>query len=392
MEEYVGRVITGKEFNTLFPQLIEGEKLIRLMDDNYDHNDNNNYNDNNEDIEIQKGLVVIRESSDEWITFLNTGKLYLWMNHNYMSPRYCKKVMIPDDCEVLVGRDKFMSTKIIEYETLKVSELSIFNNEDYCMEMIWQNYFLIRYIPSPSEKVQLEAVKLDGMVIEYILRSSVKVSKKVLLAAVRQNGTAIYHIMKSEHLINFMKDIEELQLEAVNQNGFSIKYIKNPSKKIQLAAINKNCFAIQFVSNADQEVQLAAVKQDGCTIKFIKNPSNDIQLAAVKQNGDAIEYIIKSELNSTVSPEVKLEAVRQNGIAIRFMCDLDSYLDLDLDLNLEIQLSAVRRNGNAIYWIRDPCEEVQLEAVRQNAESIEYIIESVKTVSEEVLLTAIGCV
>jgi hypothetical protein len=42
---------------------------------------------------------------------------------------------------------------------------------------------------------------------------------------------------------------------------------------------------------SSEQVQLAAVQQDGWAIEHIKNPSERVQMAAVQQNGDAIYYI-----------------------------------------------------------------------------------------------------
>jgi hypothetical protein len=40
-----------------------------------------------------------------------------------------------------------------------------------------------------------------------------------------------------------------------------------------------------------EQVQLAAVQKDGFAIESIKNPSEQVQLAAVRQNPRAIRYI-----------------------------------------------------------------------------------------------------
>jgi hypothetical protein len=58
------------------------------------------------------------------------------------------------------------------------------------------------------------------------------------------------------------------------------------------------------------------------------------QLEAVKQDGYAIQYI------KNPSEQVQLEAIKQNGYAIQFI-------------------------KNPIYYIKNPSEQVQLEAVKQ---------------------------
>jgi len=84
---------------------------------------------------------------------------------------------------------------------------------------------------------------------------------------------------------------EAVQIAAVKEYGFDIKYIKNPSEAMQLAAVKEYGFAIQFIKNPSEAVQMAAVQQTGCAIYYIKNPSEAMQLAAVQEDGFAIHYI-----------------------------------------------------------------------------------------------------
>ncbi len=43
---------------------------------------------------------------------------------------------------------------------------------------------------------------------------------------------------------------EEIQFEAVKQDGFTIRYIHNPSEQVQIAALEQNKYAIQFFKKA----------------------------------------------------------------------------------------------------------------------------------------------
>ena len=51
-------------------------------------------------------------------------------------------------------------------------------------------------------------------------------------------------------------------LEAVKQDGLTIEYIVNPSKEVQLAAVKQDGDAIKFIDNPDKEVQLEAIKNN----------------------------------------------------------------------------------------------------------------------------------
>jgi hypothetical protein len=108
---------------------------------------------------------------------------------------------------------------------------------------------------------------------------------------------------------------KDLQLEAVKQDGLSIQYIKNPSKAVQLEAVKENGDAIDFIKNPIEEVQLEAVKQKGYAIEFISNPSEEVQLEAFKKNSRSIQYI------SNPSKVVLKEAVKKYGHTIvQFLC------------------------------------------------------------------------
>jgi hypothetical protein len=90
-------------------------------------------------------------------------------------------------------------------------------------------------------------------------------------------------------------------------------------------------------------------------------------MLAVKHDGYAIKFI------KDPSEEMKLEAVRRNGRSIEFIKDPSE----------RVQLEAVRKNGSAIEFIKDPSEKVQLEAVRQDGCAIEYINDPSDTVQLE---------
>lgn len=82
---------------------------------------------------------------------------------------------------------------------------------------------------------------------------------------------------------------------------------------------------------------------------LLRYASGALQLAAVRQNGHAIRYI------RNPSEAVQLAAVRKNGHAIDYISNPSE----------AVKLAAVRQNGHAIKYIKSPSEEVQL-AARQN--------------------------
>ena len=90
----------------------------------------------------------------------------------------------------------------------------------------------------------------------------------------------------------FTKEQEErFRLETVRRDGFSIRYLDNPSEEVQLEAVKQEAYAIEYIKNPSEQVQSEAVRENGYSIYCIDNPSEQVQLEAVRQNGSAIRYI-----------------------------------------------------------------------------------------------------
>ncbi len=70
---------------------------------------------------------------------------------------------------------------------------------------------------------------------------------------------------------------ETPQVRAVKENGYSIRYINNPSEYIKELAVKQNGCAIKHIDNPSEKIQELAVKQNGCAIQYINNPSEKIR-------------------------------------------------------------------------------------------------------------------
>jgi hypothetical protein len=44
----------------------------------------------------------------------------------------------------------------------------------------------------------------------------------------------------------------------VQENGYAIRFIQNPSEAVQLAAVQENGYAIRFIQNPSEAVKRAA--------------------------------------------------------------------------------------------------------------------------------------
>ena len=256
----------------------------------------------------------------------------------------------PDKIGMYCLNPKLYNDNIEKYRYLNLDKAT----ERVQIEAVKRNGLAIQYIKNPSELVQIEAVKQNGRAILYIENPS----ELVQIEAVKQDGWAIQDINNPSELV---------QIEAVKRNGLAIEFIKNPSERVQIEAVKRNGWAIEHIKNPSERVQIEAVKQNEYAIRVIKNPSELVQIEAVKQNEYAIRVI------NNPSELVQIEAVKRNGWAIEHIKNPSEL----------VQIEAVKQNGYAIQYIKNPSERVQIEAVKQNKLAIQYIKNPSKRVQIE---------
>lgn len=83
--------------------------------------------------------------------------------------------------------------------------------------------------------------------------------------------------------INSLSEKEKIKL--VKEDGWNIRFIKNPSEKLQLIAIKPASYNIQFIKNPTEKVQLLAVKKEDSAIKLIENPTEKVKQLYKKLTG-----------------------------------------------------------------------------------------------------------
>ena len=77
---------------------------------------------------------------------------------------------------------------------------------------------------------------------------------------------------KSPKLLNFAS--EAVQLAAVQQNGYAIQHIEDPSEAIQLAAVEQNAWLIGYIKSPSEMVKLVVMEQNRLTW-FRSRPARD---------------------------------------------------------------------------------------------------------------------
>ena len=85
--------------------------------------------------------------------------------------------------------------------------------------------------------------------------------------------------------------IDGIALAAVEQNGYAIRHIKNPSEEVQLAAVKKNGHIIRFIKETSELVNLEAVRECGDAIQYIKKPTPEMIILSLEQNKENMKHI-----------------------------------------------------------------------------------------------------
>ena len=106
--------------------------------------------------------------------------------------------------------------------------------------------------------------------------------EEICNSAVQQNGNSLKYVKNQT---------EELCKIAVQQNGNSLKYVENQTEEICKLAVQNNCYAIKHMKYQTEEICKLAVQQNGNSLKFIKNQTEEICKLAAQQNKKSCKYI-----------------------------------------------------------------------------------------------------
>ena len=118
-----------------------------------------------------------------------------------------------------------------------------------------------------------------------------------------------------------------------------------------------------------KQPKIAFVIRNPEILKNISKPSFDICMAALMQNGMVLDHVPVSYFTSEEYYRMCLAAVQQNLESIKFIHreHLTWY-----SWNLII-MTAVKKDGLALRWIKEQNPEICLEAVKQNHKALVYV-------------------
>jgi len=136
--------------------------------------------------------------------------------------------------------------------------------EEEQIKAVKEYWWRIEFIKNPSYRVQKTALDISSHAIEDIHNPT----KEIQILAVRKimkDGS--FNIALTKLIKSFS---EEAQIEAVKHNPQIIQFIPYPSPKVQLAAVKENPFVIKNIINATDEAKQEAVKLNPRVAKFLR--------------------------------------------------------------------------------------------------------------------------
>lgn len=193
------------------------------------------------------------------------------------------------------------------------------------------------------------------------------------------------------------------QMLAVQENGWAIRDIQNPSKELLLAAVQENGWVLQSIKPEDRDLDVCLSALQKSSFGVIRYWPVDALLAPHSQvlpflQNHHPDFLFDDEDEQIVPPRIAWmtarwpedvfqdvllmvpHEVREITSALR-----DFFLIPSGQAQEQEILRAVALRGHALEFVSAPSEEVQMVAVRQNSWALEHI----KNPSEAVQLAAI---
>lgn len=449
IERFIGKTISGEDFIGLFPNLYS--KLIKLTNHTENHKgfqfktglntDMENFISNEEYNEKYDKMYdgkydrkYKRDCNGEGIYFTDIDNMSMWLKftssfncpfsgepiyYQITEMEFCRTVELPLDCRVCIGETKFKADKIILGERISISQMPIWSDTKYCYvnlrDIIRRNLqadFILERIRKPYRVAEFAAVNHDYDTIKYLVRRGAYIPEKYLVSILGKFGGIIDTLI--DHKIQLT---EEMQLAAMKQNGYAIKYLLESEKyrylseEMMIAALGQNPQSIIHIiwHNADpnrnninitENMLLAAVKKDGNILEILLprriEVSEKVIRAALEQNGEVIRILIehdKKNKTAYVTEELKLFTITNSQKG----CTLYEIIKSGSHVSEKMKMEAAIKHYDSLHHLFSAnihvSEEVQITAIKNNWKAIENIIQYVKKtdryISDEIQIAAI---
>lgn len=136
--------------------------------------------------------------------------------------------------------------------------------------------------------------------------------------------------------------------EKLIENGYSIRYVLNPTEEQCLLAVNSRPLSLVFIKNQTVNICKQSVEKDGLALQYVTRQTEEICLKAVAQNPYSFRYVVDQTY------KLQLEALNRIPQLVDFIKDPDNH----------IFSYAIRINPRVITSIRHPSEKLCKLAIK----------------------------
>ena len=222
-----------------------------------------------------------------------TSRIFQFLPTEFLDIEELGMIALEDDPWLL----KYMSNQTENMCLVAVMKdpltiLSVLNQtEDICMVVVEAKGDYIKFVDHKTDKLCFAALKQD--IDSYKHMDGVKLSQETLLYLARTRPTYIIDMIDDPYLNQLDEDLEELVIEAINQDPKLIQNIPyHQTEKICKTAINKDPETIIHITNKTDELIKLALRKNGLLLKHIKDQTYEQCEIAIQNNPMSLEFVI----------------------------------------------------------------------------------------------------
>ena len=155
LSDFVGQVFDGKTFSIMFGHV----QFVKLTNETEKHND----------FTFETGLNVDTipfnpndQCEPGGMYFTNKSNIPKWLYYSLSKMCWVRYVSFPDDAQVYIEENKCKSDKFYLGERMKIKDLDIWKDKDYCMAAVQQNGLALEYVKDQTPELCMAAVQQNG--------------------------------------------------------------------------------------------------------------------------------------------------------------------------------------------------------------------------------------
>jgi hypothetical protein len=158
--------------------------------------------------------------------------------------------------------------------------LDKFNNEQFYIKIIKEDYTNLFYIQNQTFNICLEAIKQNYIAIRYIRDQNVKICKE----AIKISACAYFYIRESNH---------DIDLAVVRKAGYMLKHIRKQTPSICYEAVKQDGLSLEYVDDKFNlyDMYKAAILQNPYALQFVRYQTKDLCELAISLEPECIIFV-----------------------------------------------------------------------------------------------------